>query len=98
MVPAIVLGKRPSLSCHCAAEFRADIPTFAHYLRAGGYRTVLSGKMHFCGPDQMHGFEERLTTRIPNYMKWPPALQPIADSDCRPLADLTRFLNELAVN
>ncbi len=47
-----------------AAEFPADIPTFAHYLRNGGYKTALSGKMHFCGPDQLHGFEERLTTDI----------------------------------
>ena len=47
-----------------AAEFPADIPTFAHYLRNSGYRTALSGKMHFCGPDQLHGFEERLTTDI----------------------------------
>ncbi|MGH2524480.1 MAG: sulfatase-like hydrolase/transferase, partial [Anaerolineales bacterium] len=38
-----------------AAEFRADVPTFAHYLRALGYRTCLSGKMHFVGPDQLHG-------------------------------------------
>src|SRR6201995_394962 len=37
-----------------AAEFAADIPTFAHCLRARGYRTVLSGKMHFCRPDQLH--------------------------------------------
>ena len=47
-----------------AADFSADIPTFAHCLRLRGYRTVLSGKMHFCGPDQLHGFEERLTTDI----------------------------------
>ncbi|QEX18707.1 choline-sulfatase [Hypericibacter terrae] len=47
-----------------AADFAADIPTFAHYLRRAGYRTALSGKMHFCGPDQLHGFEERLTTDI----------------------------------
>jgi len=46
------------------AEFPGDIPTFAHYLRAGGYRTALSGKMHFVGADQMHGFEERLTTDV----------------------------------
>ena len=26
-------------------------------------RTALAGKMHFVGPDQLHGFEERLTTR-----------------------------------
>ena len=56
-----------------AAEFRADLPTFAHYLRRLGYRTVLSGKMHFCGPDQMHGFEERLTTDIyPADYGWTP--------------------------
>ncbi len=47
-----------------AAEFPADIPTYAHYLRNSGYRTALSGKMHFCGPDQLHGFEQRLTTDI----------------------------------
>ena len=47
-----------------AAEFPATIPTFAHYLRQVGYRTCLSGKMHFVGPDQLHGFEERLTTDI----------------------------------
>src|ERR1700712_1705128 len=56
-----------------AAEFRADIPTFAHYLRRLGYRTILSGKMHFCGPDQLHGFEERLTTDIyPADYGWTP--------------------------
>ncbi len=56
-----------------AAEFRADIPTFAHYLRRAGYQTILSGKMHFCGPDQLHGFEERLTTDIyPADFGWTP--------------------------
>ncbi|MEM6663010.1 MAG: choline-sulfatase [Pseudomonadota bacterium] len=47
-----------------AAQLSSEIPTFAHYLRAQGYRTTLSGKMHFVGPDQLHGFEERLTTDI----------------------------------
>jgi choline-sulfatase len=56
-----------------AAEFRADIPTWAHYMRRSGYRTILSGKMHFCGPDQLHGFEERLTTDIyPSDYGWTP--------------------------
>jgi choline-sulfatase len=56
-----------------AAEFASEIPTFAHYLRGLGYRTVLSGKMHFCGPDQLHGFEERLTTDIyPADYGWTP--------------------------
>ncbi len=56
-----------------AAEFASEIPTFAHYMRGAGYRTVLSGKMHFCGPDQLHGFEERLTTDIyPADYGWTP--------------------------
>ncbi|WP_413720408.1 choline-sulfatase [Silicimonas sp. MF1-12-2] len=56
-----------------AAEFRADIPTFAHHLRRAGYQTCLSGKMHFVGPDQLHGFEERLTTDIyPADFGWTP--------------------------
>ena len=56
-----------------AADFPADIPTFAHRLRLMGYRAILSGKMHFCGPDQLHGFEERLTTDIyPADYGWTP--------------------------
>lgn len=56
-----------------AAEFAAQVPTFAHYLRLAGYRTLLSGKMHFCGADQLHGFEERLTTDIyPADFGWTP--------------------------
>ena len=56
-----------------AAEFSAQIPTFGHYLRRAGYHTVLAGKMHFCGPDQLHGFEERLTTDIyPADFGWTP--------------------------
>jgi len=53
-----------------AAEFASDIPTYAHHLRRAGYQTCLSGKMH---PDQMHGFEERLTTDIyPADFGWTP--------------------------
>ncbi len=56
-----------------AAEFAASVPTLAHYLRAAGYRTILCGKMHFVGPDQLHGFEERLTTDIyPSDFGWTP--------------------------
>ena len=56
-----------------AAEFTSDIPTFAHHLRRAGYQTALSGKMHFVGPDQLHGFEERLTTDIyPADFGWTP--------------------------
>lgn len=53
------------------AEFPASLPTFVHYLRLLGYQTCLSGKMHFIGPDQLHGFEERLTTDIyPSDFNW----------------------------
>ncbi len=56
-----------------APEFPATQPTFAHYVRLAGYRTCLSGKMHFAGPDQLHGFEERLTTDIyPSDFSWTP--------------------------
>ena len=47
-----------------ASPFRSDWPTFAHSLSAAGYRTILCGKMHFVGPDQMHGFDERWTQDI----------------------------------
>lgn len=56
-----------------ASEFPSSIPTFAHYLRMMGYHTSLCGKMHFVGPDQLHGFEERLTTDIyPADYAWTP--------------------------
>lgn len=56
-----------------AAEMPASIPTYAHYLRAAGYQTALSGKMHFVGPDQYHGFEKRLTQDLyPADFSWVP--------------------------
>lgn len=47
-----------------AAEFPSAVPTLAHYLRRLGYLTLLCGKMHLVGADQLHGFEERLTTDV----------------------------------
>lgn len=59
-----------------ATEFPASIPTFAHYLNDLGYQTCLSGKMHFIGPDQLHGFQERVTTDIyPSDFGWTPDWQ-----------------------
>ncbi|NIA70351.1 choline-sulfatase [Pelagibius litoralis] len=56
-----------------AAEMPASLPTYAHYLRAAGYQTALSGKMHFIGPDQHHGFEARLTPDLyPADFSWVP--------------------------
>src|SRR3954447_6873048 len=34
--------------------------TWAHLVRAAGYDAVLSGKQHFIGPDQLHGFRAQL--------------------------------------
>jgi choline-sulfatase len=56
-----------------AAELPATTPTVVHALRAAGYHTAVAGKMHFVGPDQLHGFEERLTTDIyPSDVDWTP--------------------------
>ena len=54
-----------------ASPLREDWPTFVHSFRAASYRTILSGKMHFIGPDQRHGFEERWTQEIyPTTFDW----------------------------
>ena len=56
-----------------AIELPSEMPTMAHYLDDLGYRTILCGKMHFIGPDQLHGFRERLTTDIyPSNFVWTP--------------------------
>ena len=56
-----------------ASELSSTVPTFAHHLRSAGYQTSLVGKMHFVGPDQLHGYEERLTTDIyPADFGWTP--------------------------
>ncbi|BAO89539.1 choline-sulfatase [Caballeronia cordobensis] len=81
---SLLAGKLPSNigAYDNAAEFPSETLTFAHYLRAEGYRTILSGKMHFCGADQLHGFEERLTTDIyPADFGWTPDWQ---NFDARP--------------
>lgn len=54
-----------------AATLSSEIPTYAHYMRREGYETILAGKMHFIGADQLHGFEERLTSDIyPGDLGW----------------------------
>ena len=56
-----------------AVEFSSEIPTFSHYLSSNGYQTCLSGKMHFVGPDQLHGYKDRLTTDVyPADFTWHP--------------------------
>ena len=47
-----------------ANEIPCSVPTMPHYLRRLGYWTELCGKMHFIGPDQLHGFNERTVTDV----------------------------------
>ncbi|HZG78460.1 MAG TPA: choline-sulfatase [Paenibacillus sp.] len=63
---SFVTGKLPSriAAYDNGSELPASTPTFLHDLRRAGYETILSGKMHFVGPDQLHGFEHRLTRDI----------------------------------
>ncbi len=46
----------------------SGIPTFAHAMGAAGYDPVLIGRMHSVGPDQLHGYSQRLVgDHGPNY-------------------------------
>ena len=59
-----------------AAAWPEDVVSIPHYLTRAGYDTVLSGKMHFVGADQLHGFRKRLVTNIyPADFRWTPARQ-----------------------
>jgi choline-sulfatase len=72
---ALVAGRDASaLGClDNASILPSDVPTMGHYLTNRGYDTVLSGKMHFIGPDQLHGFRRRLTTDVfPAGLDWVP--------------------------
>jgi choline-sulfatase len=73
-----------------ASELAASIPTLAHRLRAIGYRTCLAGKMHFIGPDQLHGFETRLTPDI-----YPAGLHWIPDWE-RPLSERFEWYHDMS--
>ncbi len=62
-----------------ANELPSSVPTMAHYLRHSGYWTELCGKMHFIGPDQEHGFNQRSVTDV-----YPASYQWIADWEAGP--------------
>jgi choline-sulfatase len=71
----LLTGKLPSRigAYDNGSELPASSPTLAHHLRSHGYATSVAGKMHFVGPDQLHGFEERLTTDVyPADLSWTP--------------------------
>lgn len=51
---------------HC---LDSGLPTLAHSMGAAGYDPVLVGRMHSIGPDQLHGYTERLVgDHSPNFL------------------------------
>ena len=72
---SMMTGRHPHVigSYDNANELPASFPTFAHVLTNAGYACWLSGKMHFVGPDQLHGFHGRTNTDIyPSGYAWTP--------------------------
>ena len=87
---SMMTGRMPSeIDClDNGDDFAASVPTFAHRLRKLGYHTALIGRMHFIGPDQHHGFEERLTTDV-----YPADLDMVPDWN-RPLEQKLQWYHE----
>ena len=58
---SFLTSRRPSGNqvYHNQSILSSDIPTWATALSIAGYETSLIGRMHFQGPDQHHGFENR---------------------------------------
>lgn len=58
---AFLTGLEPHVSGVLTNDdyLRSDIPTIAHSMGGAGYDCRLIGRMHFYGPDQLHGFAAR---------------------------------------
>jgi choline-sulfatase len=75
--------------------YHSFIPTFAHYMTNAGYDTVLSGKMHFIGADQLHGFKRRLNTDVyPSGFIWSYPLPPEDAPDAQAFDFVPQYLAE----
>ncbi|MGB7263593.1 MAG: sulfatase-like hydrolase/transferase [Albidovulum sp.] len=75
--------------------YHSFIPTFAHYLTNAGYETVLAGKMHFIGADQLHGFQRRLNTDVyPSGFIWSYPLPPEDDANFKAFDFTPQYLAE----
>ncbi|WP_209373675.1 choline-sulfatase [Brevibacterium renqingii] len=87
---SMMTGRMPSeVDClDNGDDFAASTPTFAHRLRKLGYHTALIGRMHFIGPDQHHGFEQRLSTDV-----YPADLDMVPDWN-RPLDEKLHWYHE----
>lgn len=59
---SMLTGRHPHENDCWTNEHMLDsgIPTLAHAMGAAGYRPTLIGRMHALGPDQLHGYAERL--------------------------------------
>jgi choline-sulfatase len=63
----------------------AGIPTLAHAMGAAGYRPILVGRMHALGPDQLHGYAERLVgDHSSNYLGGAPVDRGVLDGTAGP--------------
>lgn len=87
------------------SELSSELPTLAHYLRRLGYTATLAGKMHFIGPDQLHGYQSRLTTDIyPADFSWtanwsrPPTDPNPAGVSMRPVLEAGPCLRNLQID
>jgi len=63
---SFMTGKMPSrIGMYSnSSVLSSDEPTFAHTLSQSGYETILCGRMHFNGPDQRHGFSQRIFPEV----------------------------------
>lgn len=59
---SLLTGRWPSTqACWTNSDMLAsDIPTYLHGLGAAGYQPALIGRLHSIGPDQLHGYVERV--------------------------------------
>ena len=55
----------------------SEVLTIPGHLSRYGYQTVGAGKMHFVGPDQMHGWHERIGRDIRGRNGYEPADDPV---------------------
>lgn len=59
---SLLTGRWPSTqACWTNSDMLAsDIPTYLHGLGAAGYAPTLVGRLHSIGPDQLHGYVQRV--------------------------------------
>jgi choline-sulfatase len=58
---SFMTGRQPSSNkvWTNSGQLSSEIPCWTHQLSLSGHETTLIGRMHFNGPDQWHGFQQR---------------------------------------